>query len=126
MEDMKASAKERGFVETELGRRRLVPEIESSNPQLAKAGERMAINMPIQGLAADIMKLAMLRAEKLVSRYDGRVKMLLQVHDELIFEVGEGLAEEFAKAVKEEMEAAYVLHVPLVAETMIGKNWGEI
>ena len=52
--------------------------------------------------------------------------MLLQVHDELIFEVGEGLAEEFAKAVKEEMEAAYVLHVPLVAETMIGKNWGEI
>ncbi len=126
MEDMKASAKERGFVETELGRRRLVAEIRSTNPQLAKAGERMAINMPIQGLAADIMKLAMLRAEKLVSRYDGRVRMLLQVHDELIFEVEESLAEEFAGAVKEEIEVAYRLRVPLIAETMIGKNWGEI
>jgi DNA polymerase-1 len=140
MEDMKVSAKERGFVETELGRRRLVPEIGSSNPQLAKAGERMAINMPIQGLAADIMKLAMLRCETLVSRYNKesippasrqrreafRVKMLLQVHDELIFEVEEGLAEVFSKEVKQEMEAAYQLRVPLVAETAIGSNWGEI
>ncbi len=126
MEDMKVSAKERGYVETELGRRRLVSEIQSNNPQLVKAGERMAINMPIQGLAADIMKLAMLRAERLVSRYDGRVKMLLQVHDELIFEVEEGIAEAFAAEVKREMEAAYALRVPLIAETAIGKNWGEI
>ena len=126
MENMKVSAKEKGYVETELGRRRLVPEIQSGNPQLAKAGERMAINMPIQGLAADIMKLAMLRAERLVSRYDGRVKMLLQVHDELIFEVEESLAEGFAAEVKAEMEAAYALRVPLVAETAVGKNWGEI
>lgn len=126
MENMKVSAKEKGYVETELGRRRLVPEIQSGNPQLAKAGERMAINMPIQGLAADIMKLAMLRAERLVSRYDGRVKMLLQVHDELIFEVEESLAEGFAAEVKTEMEAAYALRVPLVAETAVGKNWGEI
>nr|MBP9751913.1 DNA polymerase I [Candidatus Moranbacteria bacterium] len=126
MENMKASAKEKGYVETELGRRRLVPEIQSGNPQLAKAGERMAINMPIQGLAADIMKLAMLRAEKLVSRYDGKAKMLLQVHDELIFEVEEGISEAFAAEVKREMEAAYALRVPLIAEIAVGKNWGEI
>lgn len=126
MEEMKLSAKSLGYVETELGRRRLVPEIRSGNPQLARAGERMAINMPIQGLAADIMKLAMLRAAALVSRYDGKVKMLLQVHDELIFEVEAGIAEAFAIEVKREMEAAYALRVPLIAETMIGKNWGEI
>lgn len=126
MESMKASARERGFVETELGRRRYVPEIASSNPALVRAGERMAINMPVQGLAADIMKLAMLRAERLVSRYDGRAKMLLQVHDELIFEVEESLAETFAAEVKAEMEAAHVLRVPLIAEVAIGKNWGEI
>jgi DNA polymerase-1 len=126
MEDMKTSAKSRGYVETELGRRRYVSEIQSGNPQLVRAGERMAINMPVQGLAADIMKLAMLRAEALVLRYDGKVKMLLQVHDELIFEVEEGIAEAFAADVKKEMESAYALRVPLIAETAVGKNWGEI
>lgn len=126
MESMKASAKEHGFVETELGRRRYVPEMQSGNPQLVRAGERMAINMPVQGLAADIMKLSMLRAAELVSRYDGRARMLLQVHDELIFEVEEGIAPAFAEEVKREMEAAYALRVPLIAETAVGKNWGEI
>lgn len=138
MEDMKISAKEKGYVETELGRRRYVPEMASGNPALVRAGERMAINMPVQGLAADIMKLAMLRAHALVSRYNKdarpsassdealRVKMLLQVHDELIFEVKKDIAEEFAAEVKKEMAAAYALRVPLVAETAVGKNWGEI
>ena len=138
MESMKTSAKEHGFVETELGRRRYVPEMQSGNPQLVRAGERMAINMPVQGLAADIMKLSMLRAAELVSRYNKdarpsassdealRVKMLLQVHDELIFEVEEGIAAAFAEEVKREMEAAYALRVPLVAETAVGRNWGEI
>lgn len=126
MESMKASAKKHGFVETELGRRRYVPEMQSGNPQLVRAGERMAINMPVQGLAADIMKLSMLRAAALVSRYDGRARMLLQVHDELIFEVEEGIAEAFAEEVKREMEAAYALRIPLIAETAVGRNWGEI
>lgn len=134
MESMKKSAREKGFVETELGRRRSVPEIQSENVMVARSGERMAINMPVQGLAADIMKLSMLAAEKLVKKYNmdvhpdeaPQVKMLLQVHDELIFEVREGIAETFAKELKKTMEDAYTLKVPLIVETMIGKNWGEI
>ncbi len=134
MEVMKKSAREKGFVETELGRRRLVPEIRSENVMVARSGERMAINMPVQGLAADIMKLSMLAAEKLVKKYNqdvrpdkaSWVKMLLQVHDELIFEVKEDIAERFAQDLKEVMEDAYTLKVPLIVETAIGKNWGEI
>ncbi|MBP7822247.1 MAG: DNA polymerase I [Candidatus Moranbacteria bacterium] len=134
MESMKVSAREKGFVETELGRRRAVPEIRSENVMVARSGERMAINMPVQGLAADIMKLSMLAAEKLVKEYNSdvnpdealRVKMLLQVHDELIFEVKESVAERFAKDLKQVMENAYTLKVPLIVETSIGKNWGEI
>jgi DNA polymerase-1 len=126
MESMKVSAREKGFVETELGRRRAVPEIRSENVQVARSGERMAINMPVQGLAADIMKLSMLAAEKLVKEYGEDVRMLLQVHDELIFEVRELVAEKFAKDLKQVMESAYTLSVPLIVETAIGKNWGEI
>ena len=128
IEGMKQGAREHHYVETELGRRRYTPEIDSQNVQVARAAERMAINMPIQGLAADIMKLAMLEAQKLVRSYDdaARVRMVLQVHDELIFEVRADLAEAFAKQVKEVMEKAYPLRVPLIAETLIGKNWGEI
>lgn len=134
MESMRVSAREKGFVETELGRRRAVPEIRSENVMVARSGERMAINMPVQGLAADIMKLSMLAAEKLVKEYNedinpgevSRVKMILQVHDELIFEVRENIAERFAKDLKHSMENAYVLKVPLIVETSVGKNWGEI
>jgi DNA polymerase-1 len=126
MEAMKVSAREKGFVETELGRRRSVPEIRSENVMVARSGERMAINMPVQGLAADIMKLSMLAAEKLVKEYGEDVRMLLQVHDELIFEVRELVAEKFAKDLKQVMESAYTLSVPLIVETAIGKNWGEI
>ncbi len=129
MESMKVSAREKGFVETELGRRRSVPEIRSENVMVARSGERMAINMPVQGLAADIMKLSMLVAEQLVREYNRdtiTVKMLLQVHDERIFEVKEDIAETFAKELKQVMESAYTLKVPLIVETAIGKNWGEI
>ncbi len=126
MEAMKVSAREKGFVETELGRRRAVPEIRSENVMVARSGERMAINMPVQGLAADIMKLSMLAADKLVKKYGDDVRMLLQVHDELIFEVKENIAKHFAKDLKQVMENAYNLKVPLIVETMIGNNWGEI
>ncbi|HWQ59692.1 MAG TPA: DNA polymerase I [Candidatus Fimivivens sp.] len=126
MEGMKESAREKGFVETELGRRRYVPEILSQNRNLSQAGERMAINMPIQGLAADIMKLAMLRVFEMLPTYGDSVRMLLQVHDELIFEVEEGIAPEFAMLIKRNMESAYPLRVPLIAETAIGKDWGEL
>jgi DNA polymerase-1 len=126
MEGMRESARENGYVETELGRRRYVPEIQSPNRNLAQSGERIAINMPIQGLAADIMKLSMLRVAELLPAYGDSVRMLLQVHDELIFEVEEDVAETFSKELKRAMESAYALRVPLVAETAIGKDWGEL
>ncbi len=138
IEEMKEGARTNGYVETELGRRRYTPEITSGNVQVARAAERMAINMPIQGLAADIMKLAMLKAHELVNDFNNDVRppashseafqarMVLQIHDELIFEVAESRAEEFAAQLKETMESAYTLNVPLAVETAIGKNWGEI
>lgn len=126
IEKTKKEAHEKGYVETELGRRRYISEIKSTNVQMARAAERMAVNMPIQGLAADIMKLAMLRAAELAREYDADAKMILQIHDELIFEVKESRAKAFAEQLKKEMENAYVLKVPLIAEIAIGKNWGEI
>jgi len=126
MERMKDFAREHGYVETELGRRRYVPEILSSNRTLAQAGERMAINMPIQGLEADIVKLAMLRVAEILPDYGDRARMLLQVHDELVFEVYEDIAEEFSNRAKEVMEQAYTLSVPLVVDVHTGKNWGEL
>lgn len=127
IEVMKEGARKNGYVETELGRRRYTPEITSQNIQVARSGERMATNMPIQGLAADIMKLAMLKAAAVVRTYDkGEASMILQVHDELIFEVREEKAEVFAKKITEAMEQAYPLSVPLTVEVATGKHWGEI
>ncbi len=127
IEEMKEGARKNHYVETELGRRRYTPEIESNNVQVARAAERMAINMPVQGLAADIMKLAMLAVAELIEKqFKDSAVMVLQVHDELIFEVRENQTEVFAKAVKKVMEDVYPLRVPLIAETMMGKNWGEI
>jgi DNA polymerase-1 len=122
-----ATAKETGYVETELGRRRHVPEIQSHNVQVMKAGERMAVNMPIQGLEADIVKLAMLKTMPLVESFgESTVYPVLQVHDELIFEVREEKAKEFARKLKEVLEDVYSISVPLTVEVSIGKNWGEI
>ena len=127
LEVSKTFAREHGYVETELGRRRSVPEIQSHNVQVARSGERMAVNMPVQGLAADIMKLAMIAADQMAeTTYPGTAQMLLQVHDEIIFEVQADIAEAFARDLKQSMEGVYALKVPLIAETAIGKNWGEI
>ena len=120
-------AKETGYVETELGRRRHVPEIQSTNNQVMKAGERIAVNMPIQGLEADIVKLAMIKTMQLVEEFgENQVYPVLQVHDELIFEVQEDKAEAFAQALKVMLEDVYTISVPLTVEVSIGKNWGEI
>ena len=127
MEAMKVFAREKGYVETELGRRRFLPEIKSDNRQVAAAAERMAINMPIQGLEADIVKLAMIAADRLIrERFLGKATMLLQIHDELIFEVEESVAPVFAHDVKDVMESVYSLSVPLTVDVSVGKNWGEI
>lgn len=127
MDDMKKFAHEKGYVETALGRRRTLPEIQSTNQALVRGAERMAINMPIQGLAADIMKLAMLAAHKLVQeKYSNSAKLLLQIHDELIAEVDERDAEAFAADLRVAMEGVYELSVPLAVSVEIGNNWGEI
>lgn len=125
-EKIKKEARDKGYVETELGRRRYITEIKSVNARAVRSAERMAVNMPIQGLAADIMKLAMLRAAELLRDYGDDARMILQIHDELIFEVKASRAEALAAQLKKAMESAYTLNVPLVAETAIGKNWGEI
>ncbi|TSD01005.1 MAG: DNA polymerase I [Parcubacteria group bacterium Athens0714_25] len=121
----KEQAKKDGFVQTEIGRRRYLPEINSPNFQVQSGAERMAINMPIQGLAADIMKLAMIAV---YTEYGNNpdVKMILQIHDEIILEVRQDLAEAVSKKIKEIMEGVYKLKVPLVVDVKIGENWGEL
>lgn len=126
MEAMKEFVRVHGYVETELGRRRLLPEIESGNVALVRAAERMAINMPIQGLAADIVKLAMLASRDLLAKYAHQSALLLQVHDELIYEVDDAVAEPFARDLKTMMEGVYTLKVPLTVSVETGKTWGEI
>jgi DNA polymerase-1 len=121
----KEEAKEKGYVETELGRRRYLPEINSPNFQVQAGAERMAVNMPIQGLAADIMKLAMIKVYEKYKK-NNFVKMILQVHDEIILEVREKDAEKISKEMKEIMENVYKLKVPLVVDTKTGLNWGEL
>ena len=125
MQDCIAHAKEKGYVETLFGRRRALPELASSNFQVRASGERMARNTPIQGTAADIIKLAMvhvwqrLRDEKLEAR------LLLQVHDELIVETPLDEVERVKALVKEEMEQVVQYEVPLTAEVGTGKTWLE-
>jgi len=123
---VKISAREKGYVETELGRRRYIPEINSTNIQLRNQAERMAVNMPIQGLAADIIKLAMIEADKLIREKHPKARMVLQIHDELLFEVPEEAVEKLAKDIKATMESIYKLSAPLAADVKVGDNWGEI
>jgi DNA polymerase-1 len=117
-----------GYVETLFGRRRYLPEINSSIEQVRAMAERMAINHPIQGTAADLIKMAMIEIDKEIERrgWDDFVKMLLQVHDELVFEVSQKFIEKAVKMIKEKMENVYKLRVPLEVEIKIGKNWGEL
>ena len=125
MDDVVAQAKERGYVETLFHRRRDLPEIKSSNFNMRSFGERVALNMPIQGTAADIMKLAMVAVETRLKAELPEAKLVLQVHDELIVECPEGQAAAAAKLLEEEMEQVAHLSVPLTAEAHWGRNWLE-
>lgn len=118
-------AKKEGYVETLFGRRRYIPELQADNYQLRSAGERMAVNMPIQGTAADLMKLAMIAVDEKLRGMDG-VRMILQVHDELVFEVKKGLEEKVSEIVKREMEGVAKLRVPIEVHVSSGKRWGEL
>ena len=125
MERSIAEAKEKGFCETLYGRRRAMPELSSSNFNLRSFGERVARNMPIQGTAADVMKIAMLRADKLLRERVPEAKLILQVHDELIAECPADKAEAVKAVLKEAMEGAASLSVPLTAEVGAGGSWAD-
>ena len=118
-------AREKGYVETISGRKRMLPDINSKNAIVRGYAERNAINAPIQGSAADIIKIAMVRIYNRFEQEGLRSKMILQVHDELNFNVYIDEIEKVCKIVKEEMENAYKLKVPLIADSGIGKNWLE-
>jgi DNA polymerase I-like protein with 3'-5' exonuclease and polymerase domains len=117
------TGREQGYVTTKLGRRRYIPELKASNYLLRKHGERAARNAPIQGTAADIIKLAMLRIAKRLENEKLEARLILQVHDELIIEAPINEAEKVAALVKEEMRDAYTLSVPLVVDVGIGADW---
>ncbi|MCC6160164.1 MAG: DNA polymerase I [Deltaproteobacteria bacterium] len=120
-----ADAREKGFVTTMMGRRRRVPELVASNRQVQSFGERLAVNTPIQGSAADIIKVAMVRLRARVAREAAPMTMILQVHDELVFEVDAHFVDEAATIVREEMENVVKLDAPLRVETSHGNNWAE-
>lgn len=133
LEDLKTNARENGYVETFFGRRRYLPEINSQVAVVRNGAERMAINMPIQGTAADLMKIAMIAVYKMTQDIDS-VKLILQVHDELVLEVKENLVDDIAKKVKEIMENVHLSHnkktkdkfkAPIKVEVKFGDNWGE-
>ncbi len=119
------TAKEQGFVTTILGRKRLLPEIHSTNPGLKIAAEHMAVNTPIQGSAADLIKIAMVRLHAKLKQKKMETTMLLQVHDELVFEAPKGEVEDVKKIIVKEMEGAMELKVPLKVDVGVGKSWLE-
>jgi DNA polymerase-1 len=118
-------ARRTGFTETLLGRRRYLPDLTSDNRQRREMAERMALNAPIQGSAADIIKVAMLRVDAALIREDLASRMLLQVHDELVFEVAHGEREVLEVLVRREMAAAADLAVPLEVSVGVGRTWHE-
>jgi len=127
MDETREIARRDGYVETLFGRVRYLPEINPGVQQIRAAAERMAINMPIQGTAADLMKLAMIEVLKEIKNNFSadEVKMILQVHDELVFEVKKNLVKKFSARVKEIMENVYQLRVPIIVDVEVGDNWGE-
>lgn len=126
MEDTRQQASEQGYVETLFGRRLYLPDIKAKNGMRKKAAERAAINAPMQGTAADIIKKAMLAVDTwLIEQNDDRVKMTMQVHDELIFEIHKDIVDDTTNKLVELMNNAVELSVPLIAEAGIGDNWDE-
>ena len=125
MDDSILAAKEKGYAETLLGRRRFLKNINSSNRVVRQFEERVAINMPIQGTAADMIKLAMINIHKELKKHNFKSKMVLQVHDELVFDAHKNEIDDLKGIIKELMENSLPLNVPVVAELGIGNNWLE-
>ena len=116
-------AKEHGYVETLLGRRRYLKNINSANSIVRAADERNAVNAPIQGSAADIIKIAMINIQKILKEGNYKSKMLLQVHDELVFDIHKEELETLKSIIKHEMENAYKISIPLTVDMDMGDNW---
>ena len=125
MDNTRAQARELGYVETVFGRRLYLPDIRSGNPQLRQYAERSAINAPMQGTAADIIKRAMIAVDAWCTRTASPARLIMQVHDELVFEVPEAAAGEFGQTVRAHMVAAASLSVPLRVDVGVGANWDE-
>ena len=125
IDDTVAKAKKSGFVESLFGRRRYMPDISSRNRSIAMAAERAAINMPIQATAADLVKRAMLEADRVLTAKGLKTRMLLQVHDELLFEVPEAELDEVTTLVREVMASAASLAVPLLVDVGHGHSWAD-
>jgi DNA polymerase-1 len=125
MDETRLSAREMGFVETVYGRRLYLPDIRSGNSQQRQYAERSAINAPMQGTAADIIKRAMIAVDAWCQREDAPARLIMQVHDELVLEVEEGAAEKVAAAIRQRMSGAGELRVPLRVEVGTGANWDE-
>ena len=129
IEESKQEAAKDGFTKTILGRRRYLPEINSPIVFIKKEAERMAVNAPIQGTAADIIKIAMVRLDKLLKEkgFDKDVNLVLQIHDELIYEIKEDKIKEIAPVIEAVMEEDKLLgDVPVVVDVLVGPNWGEL
>lgn len=123
IEETKRFAREEGYVKTLMGRRRYIPEIASGNWNVRGFAERTAINMPIQGTAADIIKIAMIRISELLGELEAASRMLLQVHDELVFEIAEEEADSLPEEIRNRMETAASLEVPLQVDMGMASNW---
>ncbi len=126
LEATKNQARENGYVQTIMGRRRFIPEINSANRQVREAAERMAINMPVQGTSADIIKVAMINLAREMAQKRLKSRLLLQVHDELVLEVPDGEMATVQQLVPQLMSSALKLNVPLKVDTKRGQNWGEM
>lgn len=113
-------------METMFGRRRYLPDVNSSTPQLRAAAERMAQNHPIQGSLADIVKMAMVKIQENLVFPEQKVRLLLQIHDELLFEIVDGIVEKTSRSVKELLENVWRLEVPLQVDVKKGKNWNGV
>jgi DNA polymerase-1 len=119
-------AQKTGYALTFFGRKRPLPEINSNIPMIRKSAERMAINTPLQGTAADLIKMAMIKVAELIKGHEDEIRMLLQVHDELIFEVKKDKLDFYAPKIKKIMTEVLKLRLPIVVDESVGKNWGEL
>lgn len=125
MDNIRTQAKDQGYVETLFGRRLYLPEINARNAARRQYAERTAINAPMQGTAADIIKIAMINTDKWLSENNSAIKMIMQVHDEQVFEVAEDQVESFSDSIREIMCSAAQLDVPLIVDIGVGANWDE-